>query len=247
MQTKVARVMPRVLTVSESSRRDIAEQLRVPRERIHVVPVGVDPTIFRPLAGTARVPGRIVTTASADVPMKGLAPLLEALAKVRTERIDAHLVVIGAPRAGSSIPARIDTLGLGGAVRFVTGVPTDEIVRLYAQAEVAVVPSLYEGFSLPAIEAMACEVPLVATTGGAIPEVVGDDGATGVLVPPGDAEALASGLRHVLDDPQAARAMAARGRARARARFTWAATAAATADHYRALLDDHRPPDRRPC
>jgi glycosyltransferase involved in cell wall biosynthesis len=179
--------------------------------------------------------------------MKGLGPLLDALAKVRTERVDAHLVVIGAPRTGSAIPARIEALGLNGAVRFVTGVPTDEIVRLYAQAELAVVPSLYEGFSLPAIEAMACEVPLVATTGGAIPEVVGDDGATGMLVPPGDVEALASGLRRVLDDPEAARAMAIRGRARTLARFTWAATAAATADHYRALLDDHRWCGPHPC
>ena len=124
----------------------------------------------------ARVRGRLMTTASADVPMKGLTPLLEALAKLRVERPDAHLVVIGKQKDKSSIPALIERLGLAGAVEFVSGVPQERIVELYAEAEIAVVPSLYEGFSLPAIEAMACGVPLVATTGGALPEVVGPDG-----------------------------------------------------------------------
>ena len=140
----------------------------------------------------ARVPGRLMTTTSSDVPMKGLAPLLEALAKVRTERDDAELVIIGKPKDKSKIPALIERLGLQDAVRFVSGVTTERIVELYAEAEVAVVPSLYEGFSLPAVEAMACGVPLVATTGGAVPEVVGTDGETGLLVPPGDPDALAA-------------------------------------------------------
>ena len=176
MQARVARQVPRVLTVSESSRRDIAEQLGVTPGRIAVVPVGVDSSVFRPLPGAARVPGRIMTTASSDVPMKGLVPLLEALAKVRTERADAHLVVIGRLREASTVPAVMDRLGLRGAVRFVSGVSDQDIVDLYGQAQLAVVPSLYEGFSLPAIEAMACGVALVATTGGALPEVAGPSG-----------------------------------------------------------------------
>ena len=134
-----------------------------------------------------------MTTASADVPMKGLVPLLEALAKVRTERPDAHLVVIGRPKQKSLIPRRIDELGLTDAVQFVSGVTTEAIVEHYAQAELACVPSLYEGFSLPAVEAMACGVPVVGTTGGAVPEVIGRDGDTGLLVPPGDPSALAVG------------------------------------------------------
>jgi glycosyltransferase involved in cell wall biosynthesis len=177
-----------------------------------------------------------MTTASADVPMKGLAPLLEALAKVRTERHDAHLVVIGKPKGKSTIPALIDRLGLDGAVEFVHGVTTDRIVELYAEAELAAVPSLYEGFSLPAVEAMACGVPIVATTGGALPEVIGRDGETGLLVPPGDASALAVALVRALDDPELRARVGAAGRARVLERFTWRNTALATVEHYRALI-----------
>src|SRR5262249_38595931 len=98
MQMRVARRMPRIVTVSESSRRDIVAQMGVDPRRLHVVPVGVDPGMFRPLPGVARVRGRMMTTTSSDVPMKGLIPLLEALAKLRVERDDASLVIIGKPK-----------------------------------------------------------------------------------------------------------------------------------------------------
>jgi glycosyltransferase involved in cell wall biosynthesis len=235
----VARTIPRHVTVSESSRRDISAQMRVPIERLHVVPVGVDATVFGPRPHIARVPGRLMTTASADVTMKGLAPLLEALAKVRTEVPEAHLVVIGKPKVKSRIPGLIDRLGIGDAVEFVSGVTTERIVELYAETEVACVPSLYEGFSLPAVEAMACGVPVVGTTGGAVPEVIGRDGETGLLVPPGDPDALAAGIRRMLADPELRARIGAAGRARALDKFTWRATAVGTVEHYRALLDEH--------
>ena len=238
MQMKVARQMPRAVTVSESSKRDIVGHMGVDADRLHVVPVGVDPAAFHPMPEIARVPGRLMTTASADVPMKGLAPLLEALAKARTERDDAHLVVIGKAKDKSKIPPLIDRLGLDGSVEFVSGVTTERIVELYAEAEVAVVPSLYEGFSLPAVEAMACGVPVVGTTGGAIPEVLGTDGETGLLVPPGDPGALAVGLLRALDDSALRDRIGAAGRARVLDRFTWRATAVGTVDQYRALLDE---------
>ena len=240
MQTEVARRIPRLVTVSESSRGDIADQMGVDPGRLHVVPVGVDPQVFRPLPTVARVPGRIMTTASADVPMKGLVHLLDALAKLRTERDDAHLVVIGRPKPKSPIPARIEQLGLGGAVTFVSNVTTEDIVARYAQAQVACVPSLYEGFSLPAVEAMACAVPVVGTTGGAVPEVIGLDGETGLLVPPADPSALAAALARTLDDGAGRERIGAAGRARVQARFTWRRTAEGTVDQYRALLAGHR-------
>ena len=143
-----------------------------------------------------------MTTASADVPMKGLSILLEALAKARVERPDAHLVVIGRLKEGSAVPALIDSLGLEGCVEFVSGVTDERIVELYAEAELAVVPSLYEGFSLPAAEAMACGVPVLATTGGALPEVVGPDGESARTVEPGDPSALAAMIVELLDDPE---------------------------------------------
>ena len=236
MQARVARQVQRIVTVSESSRRDIADQLGVAPERIAVVPVGVDGSVFRPMPGVARVPGRIMTTASSDVPMKGLVPLLEALAKVRTERQDAHLLVIGRLRDGSAIPAALDRFGLTRSVRFVSGLSDQAIVDLYAQAEVAVVPSLYEGFSLPAIEAMACGVPLVATTGGALPEVAGPNGVSALLVRPNDPGSLARAILTALSEPALRLCLGAAGRRRTAERFTWPVTARATAEQYFELL-----------
>lgn len=240
MQMRVAREIERVVTVSSSSKRDINAQMGVPLERMHVVPVGVDHERFRPLPQVERVPGRLMTTASADVPLKGLIPLLEAVAKLRTERDDAHLVVIGKPRDGSTVPAVIDRLGLEGHVQFVSGVSDERIVELYAEAQIAVVPSLYEGFSLPAVEAMASGVPLVATTGGALPEVVGTDGDTGLLVEPDDPGALAAAIGTLLDDEDLRDRLAAKGRERVLSRFTWRACAEGTAEQYEAYLEERR-------
>lgn len=256
MQKRVARQMPRILTVSESSKRDIVAQMGVADDLLKVVPIGADHDHFRPHPEVARVPWRIMTTASSDVPLKGLVPLLEALAKLRTERAEAHLVVVGALRDGSPVHAVIERLGIADAVSFATRVSDDRLVELYAQAQVAVVPSLYEGFSLPAIEAMACGVPLVATTGGGLPEVVGAGGETGLLVAPNDPGALTQAIDAVLGSPDLAGRLAAAGRRRVLQRFTWAACASATAEHYRWVIDRHRAsvvvlprppaPDRRP-
>jgi len=202
-----------------------------------VVPVGVDHTVFLPQPDVAPIPGRIMVTSSSDVPMKGLVPLLEAAAKLRTER-DIELVVIGNPRPDGRVAKAIERLDLAPIVHCVSGITDGELARNYAQAEVAVVPSLYEGFSLPAIEAMACGVPLVATTGGALPEVVGTDGVTGLLVAPDDPGALAAAIGRLLDDADLRRRLGAAGRERVLGRFTWQVTAAGTAAEYRALLDD---------
>jgi glycosyltransferase involved in cell wall biosynthesis len=237
MQVKVARALPRVVTVSESSKRDIASQMGVEVERMTVVPVGVDHTVFRPQDDVTPVPGRIMVTSSSDVPMKGLVPLLEAVAKLRTER-DIELVVIGNPRPDGRVAKAIERLDLGPIVRCVSGISDEELARNYAQAQVAVVPSLYEGFSLPAIEAMACGVALVATTGGALPEVVGTDGVTGLLVAPDDPGELAVGIGRLLDDGDLRRRLGAAGRERVLGRFTWEVTAAGTAEQYRALMSD---------
>jgi glycosyltransferase involved in cell wall biosynthesis len=172
--------------------------------------------------------------------MKGLKFLLEAVAKLRTERDDVHLVVIGRRKPGGASDAAIKRLGLEDQVEFVTGVPEQRIIELYSEAELAVVPSLYEGFSLPAIEAMACGVPLVATTGGAIPEVVGTDGDTALLVPPGDSDALAAKIRWALDEPDLRRSVGARGRQRVIDQWSWRHTAEKTVEQYRIRLEGER-------
>ena len=237
MQEQVARRLSMLLTVSESSRRDIVSEMGVDVSRLRVVPVGVDASVFRPLPTVPRSAGRIITTASADVPLKGLVPLLEAIAKLRVEHEEAHLVVIGQPRAAGAVPATIDRLGLAGAVEFRSGISDEELVNEYARATLAVVPSLYEGFSLPAIEAMACGVPLVATTGGALPEVVGADGSTACLVHPDDPGELCTALAELLEDAPRREALALAGRARVLERFSWEACARATAACYRELLE----------
>jgi glycosyltransferase involved in cell wall biosynthesis len=243
MQGRVVRRLPRIVTVSQSSRADISAQMGVDIDRIDVVPVGVDETQFFPMPEVERVPGRLMTTASADVPLKGLVPLLEALAKVRTER-HAELVVIGSPRKQTRVGATIERLGLENAVTFVSGVTQERIRELYAEAEVAVVPSLYEGFSLPAVEAMACGVPLVATTGGALPEVAGTDGETALLVPPGDPSALAVAIGRMLDEPELRNRIGPAGRTRVLEKFTWRATAVGTVEQYRKLLAEHAAEER---
>ncbi|QXC63394.1 glycosyltransferase family 4 protein [Aquihabitans sp. G128] len=236
MQTRVASRLDRVITVSENSFKDISHDHKVKPDRMHIVPVGVDPDLFKPVAGITRTPGMLITTASADVAMKGLRYLLEAVAKLRTERPEVTLTVIGKPKEGGESARTISELGLEDAITFVSGVTDERIVELYSEAEAAVVPSLYEGFSLPAIEAMSCAVPLVATTGGAIPEVVGPDGVTAFSVPPGDSGALAAKIGWVLDHPKEAAKVGEAGRQRVVDHWSWRHTAEKTVEQYRALL-----------
>ncbi len=240
MQTRVARRIPRVMTVSTNSFKDIVRDHHVDPSRMHVVPVGVDPELFRPMDGVERRAGHLITTASADSAMKGLTFLLDAVAKLRTERDDVHLTIIGRKKDGGPTARKIDELGLEPHLTWVSGVPDERIVELYSESQVAVVPSLYEGFSLPAIEAMACGIPVVATTGGALPEVVGNDGETAVTVPPGNAEALTAALRRVLDDPELRASIGAAGRQRVADQWSWKRTAERTLGQYYALLDEHR-------
>ncbi|MEV0531683.1 glycosyltransferase family 4 protein [Kitasatospora sp. NPDC050463] len=236
MQRRVAARLDRIITVSGTSKREIAEQLGTAPGAISVVPIGADTRLWSPSDRVARVPGRIVTTSSADVPLKGLVHLVEALAKVRTER-DAHLVVVGKPqKEHGPVAEAVRRFGLEQFIEFRHGLTDDELVDLYRSAEVACVPSLYEGFSLPAAEAMATGTPLVATTGGAIPEVAGPDGETCLAVPPGDAGALAAALGRLLDDPQLRGTLGEAGRERVLARFTWERAAVLTADSYRAAI-----------
>jgi glycosyltransferase involved in cell wall biosynthesis len=234
MQGKVASKMPRVVVVSENSIADIHTDMKVSLDRMKLVPVGVDPDLFTPLPHISRKPGHLITTASADVALKGLSYLLEALAKIRTER-DVHLTIIGRPREGANADL-IRKLGLTDCITHVSGVSDERIVELYAESELAVVPSLYEGFSLPAIEAMSTGICLVATTGGALPEVTGVDNDTVLSCPAGDAEALAASIRRGLDNAELRNRVGAAGRTRVVERWSWKHCAQLTVDQYREVL-----------
>jgi glycosyltransferase involved in cell wall biosynthesis len=219
MQGKVASKMPRIVVVSQNSIDDIHTDMGVDIDRMRLVPVGVDPDLFKPLPHVERRPGRLITTASADVALKGLSYLLEAMAKLRTER-DVTLTIIGKPRPGHSMDL-IDSYGLAPHIEFVSGVSDERIVELYAEAEMAVVPSLYEGFSLPAIEAMCTGTPLVATDGGALPEVTGVDGETVLGCRAGDVNSLTAAIVRGLDSPELRARVGAAGRQRVLDRWTW--------------------------
>jgi len=234
MQGKVASKMPRIVVVSQNSIDDIHTDMGVEIDRMRLVPVGVDPDLFKPLPHVERRPGRLITTASADVALKGLSYLLEAMAKLRTER-DVTLTIIGKPRPGHSMDL-IDSYGLAPHIEFVSGVTDERIVELYAEAEMAVVPSLYEGFSLPAIEAMCSGTPLVATDGGALPEVTGIDGETVIGCAAGDVDSLAAAITRGLDDPELRARVGAAGRQRVLDRWTWKKCAEQTVEQYREVL-----------
>ena len=234
MQGRVASRLPRIVVVSENSIKDINADMGVSLDRMRLVPVGVDPELFKPLPGVQRVPGRMITTASADVALKGLSYLLEAMAKLRTER-DVTLTIIGKPRPGHSDDL-ITKLGLRDHIDFVSGVTDERIVELYAEAQLAVVPSLYEGFSLPAIEAMCTGTPLVATDGGALPEVTGKDGETVFQCKAGDAEGLAAQIRLALDNDELRTRIGLAGRQRVVERWSWTHCAKLTVDQYREVL-----------
>lgn len=242
MQARVARNVPAIVTVSHNSRADIHSQLGVDLSKITVVPVGVDHEIFAPQPEVRKIPGRIMVTSSSDVPMKGLVPLLEAVAELAKTR-SLSLTLIGKPRSKGRVARTIERLDLAELITEISGVSDQELARLYGEAEVAVVPSLYEGFSLPAIEAMSCGVAVVGTTGGAIPEVVGTSGETGLLVAPNNPRALADAIERVLDDHELRDALGRAGRARVVSRFTWQVTARGTAACYDAILrGDSLPP-----
>jgi len=233
MQGKVARQLGRILTVSENSARDIAADFGVDPARIQVIPLGVD-EVFQP-PSAPRVPGRIVAMASADTPMKGIATLLEAFAKLRTER-DVELLLITKPKPGGQTEKLIERLAIADSVQFVNGISDAELAATVGSAEIACVPSLYEGFSLPTVEAMACETPLVVSRAGAIPEVVGPDGMCADLVTPGDVGELVHALAELLDDPDRRTRMGRAGRERALAEFSWRAVAEATAAAYAEVI-----------
>jgi len=235
MQGKVASKMPRIVVVSENSITDINKDMGVSRDRMRLVPVGVDPDLFKPQPHIAREPGRLITTASADVALKGLSYLLEAMALLRKDR-DIRLTIIGKPRPGHSMDL-IDSLGLRPHIDFVSGVTDERIVELYAEAELAVVPSLYEGFSLPAIEAMSTGICLVATDGGALPEVTGTHNETVLQCPAANAEALAAVIATGLDSAELRARIGEAGRQRVVSRWTWKHCAELTVEQYREVLD----------
>ena len=239
MQSKVVRRLQHVVTVSENSRIDIGKAFDVDPANIHLVYNGIDTEDFSPQPDVARDPWRIMATASADQPLKGLEYLLRAIARL-TERFPCiSLTVVGKPNEDGPTQQLIDALRLKPFVSFHHGIETMEVRKLYAEAAIAVVPSVYEGFGLPAGEAMACGVPVISTDGGALPEVVGD---AGIIVPTKNTEAIAGAIEALFNDPARRRELSARGRSRIEEQFSWTRAAQEMETLYRNVIAGQRSP-----
>src|ERR1700720_3895978 len=230
MQERVAGSIPNLLTVSASSATDITADFGVHPDQLHVVPLGVDTDLFAP-STQPRIPGRIIAIASADRPLKGVGHLLQAVAKLRTEH-DLELQLVAKLESHGPTEKLIAELGISDIVHTSSGLSDAALARLFASAEIACIPSLYEGFSLPAVEAMASGTPIVASRAGALPEGLGTDGECARLVRPGDAAELIKVLAELLVSPEQLRRLGIAGRRRAVEVYSWESGAAQTARVY---------------
>jgi len=235
MQKRVSRTLSHIITVSKSALQDIQKDFNISANRFRVIPNGINTEIFYPIPEIPREPNRLIVTNSADIPLKGLYYLLQAVAKISRKR-PIKLTVIGTPKKNGGIVKLISNLGIGHLITFTGRIDDSQFVREYARATAAVVPSVYEGFGLPAGEAMACGVPVISTTGGALPEVVGD---AGILVPPADHQALAAAIEALLDSPEMTQALGQAGYRRVQEHFTWKKAAEKTTAAYREAIRDH--------
>jgi len=236
MQKKVARQLSHIVTVSECSKIDIAKEFSINLSKFRVVPNGVDNVYFYPVQNDSRPENSIIVTNSSDTPIKGLKYLLEAVAQIRKKQ-SVKLTVIGEPKKDGSIVKLVAELGIGDIVHFTGRIKNEEFAGYYSKATIAVVPSLYEGFGLPAAEAMACGVPLISTSGGALPEVVGN---AGLIVPPADANALAREITFLFNNTEQRKKMAQAGIERVNSIFNWSIAAREMVKIYRETIDGYR-------
>ena len=235
MQKWVSRRLSHIITVSKCSKGDISRDFRTSSRKFRVVPNGINADFFYPLPQVRRRDDEILVTNSADTPLKGLRYLLEAIASIKKKR-KIRLIVVGKPKKNGVIEGLVRRLGIADCVRFTGRIEYEEFAGYYARATMAVIPSLYEGFGMPAGEAMACGVPVISTVGGALPEVVGD---AGILVPTADSRALEQAIVSLLDDPIRRRELGEAGLRRVKESFTWRHAAQKTVDVYREAIDAH--------
>jgi glycosyltransferase involved in cell wall biosynthesis len=239
MQKFVARRMDRILAVAESSANDTSKSFKIPRENFRVVYNGIDTTLFHTNGSTPKRPNSLIVVGGYS-PIKGLTHLLKAMTLVKND-MDLKLTIIGGPPDGKYSSGLVSEYGLQDSVTFTGRISHEELVKQYGASQVAVVPSLYEGFGFPAGEAMACGLPVISSSAGALPEVVGRDGEAGVLVPPANPEALAAALKRVMADEEMRRRMGAAARKRVETLFTWEQAGKRTVEVYEELIADaHR-------
>jgi glycosyltransferase involved in cell wall biosynthesis len=236
MQMRVARRFSHIITVSEFTKKDIAKEFSLDERKFRVVHNGINNEFFYLVQNGPRPDNSIIVTNSADTPLKGLNFLLEAIAEIR-EKQSVRLTVIGEPKKNGIIEKLVAKLKISDIVHFTGRIANEDFAAYYAKSTIAVVPSLYEGFGIPAAEAMACGVPLITTSGGALPEVVGD---AGIIVPPANTSALSKAIIHLLNHPDERKKYARAGLARVNSVFSWTKAAEEVVDVYREAMNGHR-------
>jgi len=235
MQAFVARRLERVMTSSETSGELIHADFGVARERIRMVGNGLDTELFRPDPAVARNEGELLCIGRASDPNKGVQTLIRALGKLGPE---VRLTLVDSASSGNDARRWAREAGCEDRLELTGRVETEDLVALYRRASLVVVPSRFEGFGLPAAEAMACGTPVVASRAGALPEVL-ETGGAGVLVAVDDPEALAKAIGSLLEQPEMRRAMSGRAPSRIHAAYAWPAIAARTEAVYREALRTH--------
>ena len=235
MQRLVSRRIDRIIAVSNSSAGETKRSFKVPEDKLRVVYNGIDSELFKRDESVPKEPNSLIVVRAAGQ-IKGLLYLLKALQLLKNE-IEVKLTIVGNASPDDQYPSRlVREYGLADRVDFTGRISQEELVKRYSAAEIAVVPSLYEGFGFPAAEAMSCQVPVIASRAGALPEVTGEDGEVGMLVPPADAGALAAAIECLLGDGLLRRRMGETGRKRVERNFTWRQAAKKTVEVYQELL-----------
>jgi glycosyltransferase involved in cell wall biosynthesis len=236
MQIKVAKKLSHFITGSKNSYRQIMDIFQLPKDSLRVIYDGVDSTVFNKAPEIKRSLNRLLVINSGDTPLKGLKYLLEAVAALKLER-KIQLTIVGKPMKNGYTQGLVDSLGIADCVTHLGQITTDKLVQHYSTATMVVVPSVYEGFGLPAAEAMCCRAPVISTTAGALPEIVGD---AGILVPPADTRALVEAISGLLDNPDKRVHLAEMGHRRVIGMFNWKNTAMQTAEVYDEAIQRHR-------
>jgi len=235
MQSLVARRVDQVITVSECSAREIERLIEIPSSRIRVVYNGVDTNLFRNNNGIAKEPGSMIFVGNTEDRKKGIIHLLQALRLIKGECPVKLTIVDGGSPETTYAPALVSEYGLEDQVTIVRRLSGEDLVRRYSSAEIAAVPSLFEGFGFPAAEAMACELPVITTKAGALPELV-SDGDNGILIDPGDVQALAAAIKLLLKDEEMRHRMGHAGREKVKRKFNWEQAAKQTLEAYQQAM-----------
>jgi glycosyltransferase involved in cell wall biosynthesis len=238
MQKSVASQLDHVVTVSKQSTIDISNDFSIDEKNIHLIYNGIDTDVFKPMRGVKRDPWQLMAIASADQPLKGLRYLLLALSQLVSKYPQLNLLLVSKPQENGETEKLIKSLNLAKHIQFVHGISTDALVKHYAESSIAIAPSVYEGFGLPAGEAMACAVPLVSTNGGALPEVVGDAGVTVAIKDP---TAMANAIEELLLNADARKRYGKLGRKRIEKNFSWALAAKEMTALYYNIIDNKQP------